>query len=154
EEAGRRARELRLLDEEADRRAAEEEARRTEEQRRAAEEAETQRRAAEEARRQEQEAERRRLEEQKRSEAEERRRAEDERLRGEVEALLGARETAAEPADPDRVERQPLEPPPVVDVTPRPAPRVQAEQPSATPGVFSEGNLSIDGLMRLFDNER
>ena len=154
EEAGRRARELRLLDEEADRRAAEEEARRTEEQRRAAEEAETQRRAAEEARQQEQEAERRRLEEQKRSEAEERRRAEDERLRGEVEALLGARETAAEPADPDRVERQPLEPPPVVDVTPRPAPRVQAEQPSATPGVFSEGNLSIDGLMRLFDNER
>jgi uncharacterized protein involved in outer membrane biogenesis len=161
EEAERRARELRLLDEEADKRAADEEARRAEEleraaeeQRRAAEEAEARRRAEEEARQQEQEAERRRLEEQSRSEAEERRRAEDERLRSEVEALLGAREAPAEPADPDRIERQPLQPPPVVDVTPRPAPRAQPEQPSATPGVFSEGNLSIDGLMRLFDDER
>ncbi|MBX9450995.1 MAG: AsmA family protein [Mesorhizobium sp.] len=158
EEAERRARELRLLDEEADKRAAEEEVlraeeleRAAEEQRRAAEEAEAQRRADEEAKRQEEEAERRRLEEQSRSEAEERRRAEDERLRNEVEALLGARETPVEPADPDSIERQPLQPPPVVDITPRPAPRAQPEQPSATPGVFSEGNLSVDGLMRLFD---
>lgn len=164
EEAERRTRELRLIEEEAARRTAEESARQAEErqrevdqaeeQRRTAEEAAEQQRAAEEARRKEEEAERRRLEEQSRSEAEQRRRAEDERLRSEVEALLRTRELEPVPADPDGVERQPLAPPPVVNVTPRPAPRTRAEQPSGTPGVFSEGNLSIDGLMRLLDGDR
>lgn len=177
EEERRAAEEAARIEEEQ--RRAEEQARAEEERRRQAEEAERRRQAEEAERRRieeqtrlEEEAERRRAEEEAarlgaaRQEAEEaeRREAEarrmnDERFRAEVEEMLRSRDAPAA-TDPDAIQRAPLLPPAIDGVTPRPAPRDAPRQREATiappppDDVFSERNLTIDSLMRVFRGER
>jgi len=147
-EAERLRRELELQLEEEARRAAEETARQADEQR-AAQEAERQR-AAEEAERHRAEQDSQRAAEEEARQRD--RREADEKLRRSVEELLRSRERSEAPlASPDAVARQPL-PPPMMQPTPTPAPRGAASSGVApTPrasDVFSERNLTIEGLMR------
>ena len=143
EESNRLERELEMQREEEARRAAEDEAAR------AADEEETRRQEAERQRAADEERQTAREAEQERQ-----RREAEERLRREVEELLRSRDESLAPGGPDAVEREPLAPVATVP-TPQPraepaAPRQTREQPRqpAVSDVFSEQNMSIEGLMR------
>ncbi|WP_246666022.1 AsmA-like C-terminal region-containing protein [Aquamicrobium sp. LC103] len=126
------------------------------EQRRLAEEERT--RQAEEEARQKAEAEAKaRAEEEARAKEEKRLRQENEKLRAEVEALMKARETVGDPL-PAEMERAPIPAPRGGNAPPeRAAGRAAGEGRSDLPGVsdiFSERNMSIDGLLRSLDTEQ